>query len=85
MLKHLLVGAVSRRSRTVVAPLERAKIEYMLDSTTIARDGGLVGTLRRIIRNEGPGGLFRGNTLNVFLSRRPRLWNFSSMIKSRIT
>ena len=66
MLKHLLVGAVSGGvSRTVVAPLERAKIEYMLDSTTIARDGGLVGTLRRIIRNEGPGGLFRGNTLNV--------------------
>ena len=66
VLKHLLVGAVSGGvSRTVVAPLERAKIEYMLDSTTITRDGGLVGTLRRIIRNEGPGGLFRGNTLNV--------------------
>jgi len=66
VLKHLLVGAVSGGvSRTVVAPLERAKIEYMLDSTTIARDGGLLGTLRRIIRDEGPGGLFRGNTLNV--------------------
>ena len=56
------VEAFARRpsggvSRTVVAPLERAKIEYMLDSTTIARDGGLVGTLRRIIRNEGPGGV----------------------------
>jgi len=66
VLKHLLVGAVSGGvSRTAVAPLERAKIEYMLDSSTIARDGGLMGTLRRIVRHEGPGGLFRGNTLNV--------------------
>lgn len=64
--KHLLVGAVSGGvSRTVVAPLERAKIEYMLDSTTMARDGGLFGTLTRIVRDEGPGGLFRGNALNV--------------------
>lgn len=66
VIKHLLVGAISGGvSRTVVAPLERAKIEYMLDSTTIARDGGLVGTLNRIVRDEGAGGLFRGNTLNV--------------------
>ena len=64
--KHLLVGAISGGvSRTIVAPLERAKIEYMLDSTKIARDGGLIGTLNRIVRDEGPGGLFRGNTLNV--------------------
>lgn len=64
--KHLLVGAVSGGvSRTVVAPLERAKIEYMLDSTKMARDGGLFGTLTRIVRDEGPGGLFRGNALNV--------------------
>ena len=66
VLKHLLVGAVSGGvSRTIVAPLERAKIEYMLDSSTMARDGGLVGTLTRIWRNEGPGGWFRGNALNV--------------------
>ena len=66
VIKHLLVGAISGGvSRTVVAPLERAKIEYMLDSTTMARDGGLVGTLNRIVRDEGAGGLFRGNTLNV--------------------
>ena len=66
VLKHLFVGAVSGGvSRTIVAPLERAKIEYMLDSSTMARDGGLLGTLTRIWTNEGPRGWFRGNALNV--------------------
>ena len=51
--------------RTVVAPLERVKIEYMLDSSKIAADGGVLGSLKRIIRTEGAPALFRGNSLNV--------------------
>ena len=63
---HLLVGAISGGvSRTVVAPLERVKIEYMLDSTKIATDGGVLGSLKRIVRTEGAPALFRGNSLNV--------------------
>jgi len=63
---HLLVGAISGGvSRTVVAPLERVKIEYMLDSSKIAADGGVLGSLKRIIRTEGAPALFRGNSLNV--------------------
>merc|ERR1711938_406950 len=54
ILKHLLVGAISGGvSRSVVAPLERVKIEYMLDSSKIAADGGVLGSLKRIIRTEG--------------------------------
>jgi len=63
---HLLVGAISGGvSRTFVAPLERVKIEYMLDSSKIAADGGVLGSLKRIIRTEGAPALFRGNSLNV--------------------
>jgi solute carrier family 25 phosphate transporter 23/24/25/41 len=63
---HLLVGAISGGvSRTVVAPLERVKIEYMLDSSKIATDGGVLGSLKRIVRTEGAPALFRGNSLNV--------------------
>ena len=66
VFQHLLVGAVSGGlSRTVVAPLERVKIEYMLDSSKVAAEGGMIGTLRRIVSNEGAVGLFRGNMLNV--------------------
>ena len=52
-------------SRSVVAPLERVKIEYMIDSGKVAAEGGMLGTLRRIVRTEGAVGLFRGNLLNV--------------------
>lgn len=63
---HLLVGAISGGvSRTVVAPLERVKIEYMLDSSKITADGGVLGSLKRIVRTEGAPALFRGNSLNV--------------------
>lgn len=66
VLKHLLVGAVSGGvSRSVVAPLERVKIEYMVDSSKIAADGGVFGTVGRIFKNEGFAGLFKGNALNV--------------------
>ena len=63
--KHLLAGAVSGGvSRSVVAPLERVKIEYMVNSLK-AKQEGFVGTLARIARTEGPKGLFKGNSLNV--------------------
>jgi solute carrier family 25 phosphate transporter 23/24/25/41 len=63
--KHLFAGAVSGGvSRSVVAPLERVKIEYMVNSLK-ARQEGFVGTLARIVRAEGPKGLFKGNSLNV--------------------
>ncbi|UPR03128.1 mitochondrial carrier protein [Chloropicon primus] len=63
--KHLFAGAVSGGvSRSVVAPLERVKIEYMVNSLK-AKQEGFVGTLARIVKNEGPFGLFKGNSLNV--------------------
>jgi len=63
--KHLFAGAVSGGvSRSVVAPLERVKIEYMVNSLK-AKQEGFVGTLARIVKNEGPLGLFKGNSLNV--------------------
>merc|ERR1711981_752117 len=63
--KHLFAGAVSGGvSRSVVAPLERVKIEYMVNSLK-AKQEGFVGTLARIVRAEGPKGLFKGNSLNV--------------------
>lgn len=66
VLQHLLVGAVAGGvSRSVVAPLERVKIEYMIDSGKVAAEGGMMGTLRRIVHTEGAAGLFRGNMLNV--------------------
>ena len=37
----------------------------MLDSSKIAADGGVLGSLKRIIRTEGAPALFRGNSLNV--------------------
>lgn len=65
ILKHLLVGAISGGvSRSVVAPLERVKIEYMINSTLAGTEGTL-GTLGRIVGTEGPLGLFKGNSLNV--------------------
>ena len=65
ILKHLLVGAISGGvSRSVVAPLERVKIEYMVNSALAGTEGTL-GTLGRIVRTEGPLGLFKGNSLNV--------------------
>uniref|UniRef100_A0A7S2Z943 Mitochondrial carrier protein n=1 Tax=Chloropicon laureae TaxID=464258 RepID=A0A7S2Z943_9CHLO len=63
--KHLFAGAVSGGvSRSVVAPLERVKIEYMINSLK-AKQEGFLGTLARIARTEGPMGLFKGNSLNV--------------------
>jgi len=63
--KHLFAGAVSGGvSRSVVAPLERVKIEYMVNSLK-AKQEGFIGTLGRIVKSEGPAGLFKGNSLNV--------------------
>ena len=47
-----------------MAPLERVKIEYMVNSALAVSEGTL-GTLRRIVGAEGPLGLFKGNSLNV--------------------
>jgi len=63
--KHLFAGAVSGGvSRSIVAPLERVKIEYMVNSLK-AKQEGFLGTLARIFKSEGPMGLFKGNSLNV--------------------
>ena len=60
--KHAAAGALSGAlSRTCVAPLERAKVELMVDPTR----GSLAAVLSRIAGREGVRGLFRGNTLNV--------------------
>ena len=65
VFKHLMVGAISGGvSRSVVAPLERVKVMYMADSS-LARTEGMAGTLARIVRTDGPMGLFKGNSLNV--------------------
>ena len=63
--KHLAAGAIAGGvSRSAVAPMERVKIEYMLDSSLSTKEG-FVGTLRRILSQGGPAALFRGNSLNV--------------------
>ena len=50
-----------RWHRAPSSPFERVKIEYMLDSTKITTDGGVLGSLKRIVRTEGAPALFRGN------------------------
>ena len=87
-LKHLAVGAVSGGvSRSVVAPLERVKIEYMIDSGKVASEGGVMGSLRRIVRTEGAAGLFRGNLLNVMRiapTKAVEFYCFDAFKKSRL-
>eukprot|EP00246_Nothoceros_aenigmaticus_P005399 TRINITY_DN1743_c0_g1_i1.p1 TRINITY_DN1743_c0_g1~~TRINITY_DN1743_c0_g1_i1.p1 ORF type:complete len:334 (+),score=68.66 TRINITY_DN1743_c0_g1_i1:1139-2140(+) len=64
VLKHLFAGGMSGAvSRTIVAPLERIKVMSMVDREA-AREG-FSGVLRKIWKEEGVAGLFRGNLLNV--------------------
>jgi len=65
-----IAGAVSR---TAVSPLERLKIMFMCgDAGT--RDLGVVGALRKIWREDGMRGYFRGNGANMI-----RIFPFSAI------
>lgn len=87
--KSFVAGGVAGAvSRTAVSPLERLKILYMCgDATT--HNQGVAGSLRRIWREDGFRGFFRGNGANVVrifpfsaiqLSTYPRFKAFMSTV-----
>ncbi|CAI5756445.1 unnamed protein product [Candida verbasci] len=51
-------------SRTIISPIERAKILLQLQSESQAAYRGMVPSIIRMYKEEGWKGLFRGNTLN---------------------
>lgn len=71
VLQQLLAGGIAGAiSRTVVSPLERAKIIYQVSSFLFApkvegERSRLATTLHRIWDQEGMKGLLRGNGMNV--------------------
>lgn len=71
--KHLLAGAVAAMvSRTIVAPLERLKLEYLVRGAT----GNVVATLRRIFFTEGVRGFWKGNGVNILRTAPFKSVNF---------
>ncbi|GAA99260.1 uncharacterized protein L969DRAFT_384968 [Mixia osmundae IAM 14324] len=58
-------GCAGIASRTVVAPLERLKLIYQCQSQSEVAYNGLIASLRKIWREEGMRGMFRGNYANV--------------------
>jgi hypothetical protein len=56
-------GVAAGLAKTAVAPLERLKLLRQLGATTSSLSLG--GTLVKIVRDEGVGGLWRGNVANV--------------------
>jgi solute carrier family 25 (mitochondrial phosphate transporter), member 23/24/25/41 len=71
-IKLLLAGAAAGVvSRTSTAPIERVKVMMQVRTmqtgniNTVASQQGIVQTLRNIVRQEGPRGLYRGNGTNV--------------------
>lgn len=71
--KHLLAGFISVIiSRTIVAPLERLKLEYILHGNT----EGMYLTMYRIFTTEGLFGFWRGNILNLLRTAPYKSINF---------
>lgn len=60
--KHLLAGALSAVvSKSVVAPIERVRMDIILNNTSY----GPAGACAHILRTEGIRGFWRGNGLNI--------------------
>ena len=71
--RHLLSGAVaSVTARSLLAPLERVKIELQLNQ----REGGAGRVVRSILRKEGVTGLWKGNALNCIRTAPYRALNY---------
>ena len=61
-VRHLVAGATaSVVARTVLAPLERVKVELQINQ----QPGGALSNFGRILRSEGVLGLWKGNGLNL--------------------
>jgi solute carrier family 25 phosphate transporter 23/24/25/41 len=65
IFKNMIAGGIAGAvSRTAVAPLERTKILLQLH-TSFGRSPPLSTVLRKVWREEGWRGLFRGNGTNI--------------------
>ncbi|KAL2613835.1 hypothetical protein R1flu_025527 [Riccia fluitans] len=71
--QHLLAGAVAAMvSRTIVAPLERLKLEYLVRGA----QGSVLSTVQRILKNEGVVGFWKGNGMNLLRTAPFKSVNF---------
>lgn len=62
-IKRLVAGATSAAvSKSCVAPFERVRMDIVLGNSTL----GAAGTALGVWRQEGFGGFWRGNGLNIF-------------------
>ncbi|OLY79715.1 putative mitochondrial carrier [Smittium mucronatum] len=65
-IKHFIAGGVAGAvSRTVVSPLERMKILFQVQDANRSSYSGVIGTLKKIWKEEGFLGYMRGNGTNV--------------------
>ena len=72
-VRHLVAGATaSVVARTILAPLERVKVELQLNQ----QPGGAFSTAARVITKEGIGGLWKGNGLNLLRTAPYRSINY---------
>ncbi|XP_002969484.2 probable mitochondrial adenine nucleotide transporter BTL3 [Selaginella moellendorffii] len=82
--KHLLAGALSACiSRTLVAPLERLKLEYIVRGAT----SDAMDVVRTILASEGVQGFWKGNLVNLIRTAPFKSINFYAYdtIRKRIT
>ena len=63
-LRFLLGGCSGALAKTLVAPLDRAKIQFQISRRAFSY-AGLAAELARTVREEGARGLFRGNLAQV--------------------
>lgn len=71
--KHLLAGAIAAMvSRTIVAPLERLKLEYMVRGA----QHNVLQIMQVIVAHEGVGGFWRGNIVNLLRTAPFKSVNF---------
>jgi len=71
--KHLLAGALSAAvCKTVVAPVERVRMDIVLDNTS----HGPLGACVEIMRTEGFLGFWKGNLLNIIRTAPFKAVNF---------